>query len=81
LQYGRNVYVVVSSPYVDRGSFVYGQNVNSPAVYVVYNTYVTMSYVVFSSLGNSIAKRTFATQLPYFLLRSSSFLETHVYQC
>jgi len=48
----------------DRGHFVYGQNFNSPAFYVVYNTYVMMSYVVFRLPGNGTAKRTFPLPLP-----------------
>jgi len=55
--------VVVSSPYIGRGSFIYVQNFNSLVVYIMFNTYVTMSCVVFSALGNGIAEQTFATQL------------------
>jgi len=34
----------ISSPYIDRGNFVYVQTFNSPMVNVIFNTYVTMSY-------------------------------------
>jgi len=44
----------------ESGNFLCGRNLNSPVFYVVCNTYVTMSYVVFSSLGNDTAKRGLA---------------------
>jgi len=47
-----------------RGNFVYIQNFNSLAIYIIFNRYVMLSYAVFSVLDNGVAKRTFATVLP-----------------
>jgi len=52
----------ISTPYINRGNFVYIQSFNSP---VVYNTYETMSYVAFSSVGKGIAKQMFPLPLPH----------------
>jgi len=49
---------------IRRDSFLYVGNINSLLIYIIFNTYVTMSYAVFSVLNNGIAKRTFATLLP-----------------
>jgi len=53
---------------VVRGNLVYIKIFNSVAIYIIFNTHVTMSYVVFSVSDNGIAKRTFATLLPRMLL-------------
>jgi len=37
--------------------------------FVIYNTYVTMSYVGLSLLSNGIAEWTFSTQLPFEVLK------------
>jgi len=62
------------TPSISRGNFVCIQNFNYLVVYIIFNTYVRMCYVVFRSIRNGIAKWTFRKKkLPNLLKLSTVF--------
>jgi len=53
---------------VHRGNFVYIQNFNFPVIYIIFNTYIMMSYIVCSLLANGIVMQLFSGPLPILLI-------------
>jgi len=61
--YGSQSLVTVATN-VSKGNFVYIQNFNSLVVYIIFNAYAYITYVVFSLLANSIVTWLFSGPLP-----------------
>jgi len=54
----------VLSPNVHRGNFFQNENFKAPVVYMVFDKYMTMSKIIFNTLGNGVRDRTSRTTLP-----------------